>query len=241
MAELPQALRARGAELATPPPPARPGGARRPAAQPAPPRLDFRSRRVLVVALAALAIVAGVMAVPQARSAILDFFGIGGVTVVQVDELPQVDAPPLDLGRRVSLDEAERQAGFEVLEPELDDPDAVYVRQGPTGVQVGFRWGPETRPRLLLTQHRGRVGLEFARKVVGEGTRVEQLEVDGSPALWLSGKPHLFYYLDEAGEPHEQELALAGNTLLWAKGPLTLRLEGDLTRAEAVEIAQSVG
>ena len=33
---------------------------------------------------------------------------------------------------------------------------------------------------------------------------------------------------------------LAGTVLLWNRGPLLLRLEGDLTRAEALELAESV-
>ena len=33
---------------------------------------------------------------------------------------------------------------------------------------------------------------------------------------------------------------LAGTVLLWNRGPVLLRLEGDLTRAEALELARSV-
>ena len=241
MPELEQELVALGADVAYPPTPDLAADVRRRVeAEPAR-GLTWPSRRLIVVALAVLAIVAGVMAVPQARSTILRLFGIGGVTVVQVEELPRVDAPPIYLGQRVSRAEAERRADFEVLEPDVDDPEAVYVLDGPTGVQVGFRWGSARRPRLLLTQFRGRVGTEFARKVAGEGTRIEHVRVDGAPALWLSGRPHFFYYVDAAGNPHEQQLALARNTLLWTKGPLTFRLEGELTKSKALEIAESVG
>jgi hypothetical protein len=240
MAELQQELRALGAEVADPQTPDLASEVRRRVEAHPAGRFTWPSRRLVVVALSVLAIVAGVMAVPQARSAILRLFGIGGVTVVQVDELPRVDAPPIYLGQRVSRAEAQRRADFDVLEPDLDAADAVYALDGPTGVQVGLLWGSERRPRLLFTQFRGRVGTEFARKIVGEGTRIEHVRVNGVPALWLSGRPHFFYYVDAASNPHEQELALARNTLLWTKGALTFRLEGELSKAEALEIAESV-
>jgi hypothetical protein len=37
----------------------------------------------------------------------------------------------------------------------------------------------------------------------------------------------------------DERIRLARNTLLWEHGPLTLRLEGDLSLAEALRIARS--
>ena len=37
----------------------------------------------------------------------------------------------------------------------------------------------------------------------------------------------------------DERIRLARNTLLWEHGPLTLRLEGDLTLPEALEFARS--
>ena len=71
-------------------------------------------RRPLVIALAALLVaVAAVMAVPQARSEILDWFGVGGVTIRYVDELPPVEKQQADLqlGERMSLEEARDAEG----------------------------------------------------------------------------------------------------------------------------------
>ena len=48
----------------------------------------------LVIALAAVVVAIGaVMAVPQTRAAILEFFRLRGVTVERVDELPTVSIP----------------------------------------------------------------------------------------------------------------------------------------------------
>src|SRR4029453_3163786 len=82
-------------------------------------------RRPLVIALAALVVVVGaLLAVPQSRSAILDFFGIGSVTIRSVDEYPELN---LERGRRfygerMTLAEARRQAAFPILVPPAGRP-----------------------------------------------------------------------------------------------------------------------
>jgi len=74
------------------------------AAAPAPLRRRV-SRRALVLAFAVLALALGAaMAVPQARTAILEFFRLRGATVERVESLPRVPRPAeqiLDLGRPV--------------------------------------------------------------------------------------------------------------------------------------------
>ena len=64
--------------------------------------------------------------------------------------------------------------------------------------------------------------------------------MEGGRGIWLEGEPHGFYYLDEAGQPRDETLRLARNTLLWERGPLTFRLEGDLTREQALAVARSL-
>src|SRR5690348_13238336 len=63
---------------------------------------------VLALAIVVVAAIAAVFAVPQSRSAILDWLGLRNVSVVRVEKLPVVPATGLDLGRRVTLDEAEQ-------------------------------------------------------------------------------------------------------------------------------------
>jgi hypothetical protein len=64
--------------------------------------------------------------------------------------------------------------------------------------------------------------------------------VDGEPGLFVSGDEHFVMYVDEMGEITDERTYLAGTVLLWNRGPLLLRLEGDLTLGEALELARSV-
>src|SRR5919108_5702570 len=75
--------------------------------------------RRLAIAFAALVVAVGaVLAVPPARTAILDWFGFGGVEIRRVAELPEVPAEGrLLLGARVSLGQAERLPGPFLLLP----------------------------------------------------------------------------------------------------------------------------
>ena len=47
-------------------------------------------------------------------------------------------------------------------------------------------------------------------------------------------------FLDENGSISDEPTYLAGTVLLWNRGDLLLRLEGDLTGDEALELAESV-
>src|SRR3954470_12490463 len=84
--------------------------------------------RPLAVALVVLAIAVGAaLLVPQARTSILRFFHLGGVTVERVDKLPPTrPRGRLELGAPVSLAEAGRRLGHPILLPDGDEPDAAF-------------------------------------------------------------------------------------------------------------------
>jgi hypothetical protein len=63
--------------------------------------------------------------------------------------------------------------------------------------------------------------------------------VNGAFGLWLVGGPHVLRY-EQRGRFAEIETRLAGNTLLWLAGGRTLRIEGELTRAQALRLARSL-
>lgn len=200
------------------------------------------ARRGLVLGFATLAVaVIGAMAVPQSRAAILEFFGLRGVEIQRVQELPPVPRQStLDLGEDVTLDQAAARAGFDVVIPEeLGDPDHVYYLDFPVGGMVSFVYGDTQEPRALFTQFRASVDEAVYKKVLEE-TRIQPLSIDGQPGFWLTGEPHVFYYVDAQGRFDDENVRLAGNVLLWERGRLTLRLEGDLSKADAAEIARSV-
>ena len=60
------------------------------------------------------------------------------------------------------------------------------------------------------------------------------------PAYFLSGEPHQVILVDELGQPVTETVRLARDVLLWEEDGRTLRLEGDLTLGEALELAESM-
>lgn len=215
-------------------------------AYPATPRFDLgferrpvrllRLRPVAVGLAVLLAVLAGVLAFsPGARSAFLEIFHLKGATVELVETLPQVEALPIDFGEQVSREEAERRVGFELVD--LGEPDAVFVRDTSVASLV---YGPVEKPRLVLSELRGAVWEGMIKKLSASGTRIEQVRVDGERGLFITGDQHFVMFLDERGNISDEQTYLAGTVLLWNRGPLLLRLEGDLTRAEALELAKAV-
>jgi hypothetical protein len=193
-----------------------------------------RRRRALIVVLAAVAIgIAVAFAVPPARSAILRFFHLQGVTIEVVDKLPQVKTSrPLDLGPRISLDHAERTVGFRPLHSDLfGDPD----RATWDGRQLWFVYGDV---RLLVSQFRASGMERLIKKVFEPGTTIEPVVVNGGQGYFITGATH-FLYIEPTEIVRDERVRLARDVLLWEHGPLTLRLEGDLTLAEALRFARS--
>jgi hypothetical protein len=239
MPELERALATLGQQLDYPATPDLSGAVRRRLAEGTRTRRGLR-RRTLVVALAVLAVAVGaVLAVPPARSTILDWFGIGGVTIRYVEDLPPVGRATTDLGlgERVSLEEARQRAGFRVFVPrahDLDDPPKVYYRAEAN--QVAFLYGSEEKPKLLITQAGVSGALE---KLITIGTGVERVTVgDGSAGVWLSGEKHGLFY---PGTAEEEPFRLVGNALVFeSEVGTTVRIEAEISKDEALRIARSL-
>ena len=195
------------------------------------PRPAFGRRRVLVVAFAALAVAIGAaFAVPPARTAILRFFHIGGETVERVQKLPPAErrSPVAGLAGPMSLDRARDRAGFEPILP--SQYGRIYAADGILATYL--------RPRVVLMEFRADLGL--SKKVAGPATHIEPLTVNGHFGLWMRGAPHVITYFDSRAVGHDKVVRLAGNVLVWSSGNLTLRLEGPLTRDEALRLAKNV-
>jgi hypothetical protein len=193
-------------------------------------------RRPLVIALAALLVaVAAAMAVPQARSQILDWLGIGSVTIRYVDDLPKVGKTQDDLalGERVSFADARERASFPVRVPTLEglqDPDVYLGQLG----QVSFLYGSEEDPRLLITQIIGTGALE---KLLSQATTVERVRVGPAEGAWLEGGEHVLFFPSTGPESQR----LVGNTLLLEpEDGVTVRIEADVSEREALRIFRSM-
>jgi hypothetical protein len=216
---------------------------RLPAAPPPRRRFEWPAWQIAVAAAAVL--IAVVMAVPPARSAVLEWLGLASVRIERGE--PRFGAD-LRLGEPVTLAEARRRAGFPLVVPSaLGEPDAVYLSPDPvTGTRVEFVYrprdglprSPTTGVGLLMTQFPAPTKV-VVEKTVGANTRVERLEVAGDPAYFISGAPHGFAY-ESRGRAAFEEQRMAGNTLLVERSDgLLLRLEGSVARDEAARIAAS--
>ena len=191
-------------------------------------------RRPVAIALAVLVVALGAaLAVPSARTALLDWLGLRGVQIVRVEQLPPAPVlGRLDLGGSVSLAEARRRAPWLLVPHEA--PDSIYLSAAIPGGKISLLWGTPAHVRLLLTEFRGEA---FVQKLIAPDARIEPVDV-GDIGAWLD-QPHVLLYRNRNGQFRQDTARLAGKTLLWQQGDVTLRLEGDLSKEKALQIARS--
>jgi hypothetical protein len=234
MTELEQALVALGRELEIPPAPDVSAAVRG--------RIDRRgrTRRWLVVAVAVAVVGVGIaLAVPDARSSILRFFGIGSVKIERVDTLPASREAPLTagLGTPRSRADAERIAGFDIILPRFKGaPPARYYAIRRALIATVIRSG---RTPVLLTELKGDQTW-IGKKLVDPQTRVQGVSVGTHGGLFLSGGRHVLMYQVSPEEVRQITTRFAGNVLLWSNGERTFRIEGRLSQAEALQLANLI-
>lgn len=211
-------------------------------------------RRAAAVTLVVVLAVASVLGIsPQARTAAAEWLGLGGIKITFLPSTPKVEpvGADLKLGKGVSLAEARERVPYRILVPalpKLGEPDAVYVGEPPPGGQVslvyrarpGLPRAAETDVAVLLTEFRGNTRRVYFDKMLGPGTKLEAVNIDGGRGYWIEGAPHVFVYEDANENIQQEKIRLAANTLIWEQGELTLRLEGELSKEEASRIAESV-
>ncbi len=252
MAELEEQLAAMAGSIEWPPTPrlslaaaSKPGPARRAWAQP----------RWAVAAVAVLAIVATLLAYTPTRIAIADWVNLH-INLRHTTALPTPSPLPsgtlgsnLGLGTRTTLEAAQKAVRWQVLVPaQLGQPDAVYLLMPPVGPSQGevtLVYGPrpdiatasETGVGVLVTEARGSVNEQFFEKTASPDTTIEPVSVEGHDGWWISGKPHMFVFVDSNNEPRFETLRLATNTLVIDDGGTIVRIEGHMTKAQALQIA----
>lgn len=182
-----------------------------------------RRNRWLVALTAAITAFAIAFAVsPVVRAGVQNLLEFAGVEFRT--EPPGSIAPPLP-SQEVSLDEAKARMPFEIHLPEqLGTPDKITVHEGRF---VTLHYGD-----LRLDQFDGTISSTIGKLVHGEG--IEQI----GDRIWIP-YPHPFFYIGRNGEWHHEEPRGAAQTLIWQRGQVTLRLEGELTRQRALEISES--
>jgi hypothetical protein len=204
------------------------------ARRPLPDASRSRSSRRRVV-LAAIALLLALVATPPVRATVADWFGFAGV-LVRTDGQERDPAPgPPSVATGAGLRDAAAAVDFPLLLPRaLGRPDAVQVSADHR--LVSMTWSGPGSGTIRLDQFDGRLDFTMAKQSPG----VEFTTVSGADALWFS-EPHEVVLLGPEGERRTEAARLAGHTLIWPRGDTTLRLEGDLTRARAVLLAQSAG
>ena len=124
----------------------------------------------------------------------------------------------------------------------LGVPDQVTVSDGGRVLSLIYGPGPGRPPAgpdgvsARLDQFGGTLDPVFAKTV---GAAAEFVDLPGGIAVWIDA-PHDVTYLDRNGLPHNGSARLASRTLIWQSGSVTLRLEGDFTRDDALAVARSV-
>jgi hypothetical protein len=189
---------------------------------------------------------------PTARRAVADLLGVLGIEI-SVTDGSTIPLPPrnteLELGRRTSIPAAYEEVDFPVKAPSVEAIEgmgaAVYLDPsiGESGM-LSFVYPHDARTyddvELLITQFEASVDETFLKKTLAMGSDVRFVDAPGTTGYWVSGQPHLFYYLESDGDLREESLRLAGNVLLWEEAGVTYRIEGAETLAEAQQIAASL-
>jgi hypothetical protein len=218
---------------------------------------------VVAAALAVLFVAGGVVAFsPSARDALAGWLGLRGVqirpqhTPPSASPLPTTPSTPLgenlNLGLPVTLDRARELARYTLvlpIDPALGRPDEVYESPVLPGGLVSLVYGPRggltTSPdgvSVLFMEFRARVERRILLlKEVGPGTRLQAVRIGGEPGFWISGQAHSVVFKAPNGRLIYDSLRLSGNALIWQRGDLVLRIEGNMTKAEALAIARSAG
>ncbi len=204
-----------------------------------PPRRAWHARparRTLAIALAAILLLTGAaLAVPATRNAILRVVGLRGVVIERVPRLPSLPADAgrrLGLGTRIPVGGARHAASFTALLP--PHPTAVYLDHDIPGGRISALTGP-----ALITEFRA-TGIPVVLKLIGPGTRVRIVRVNGDPGAWLSGAPHEVAVQTSTGRIHRDRVRLEGNVLIWQRGPVTVRIEGERSLEQALVLARTV-
>ena len=215
-------------------------------------------RSLWLAAALALLIVGGVFAVRFGLELLsIEFGPIPSATAptpsasTPSSSVPGAPGAGIGLGRLLNLEEAGAAAPFDVLVPAgLGDPDAVYLGGPSLRGQVALVYAPRDGlpaapllggAGLLVTQNRGAPDRGLAEKLADTGlATVEPVTVNGAHGVWISGRPHIFWYLAPDGFYIEESRRLVGDTLAWERDGILYRIEGAISLEQALDIAGSM-
>ena len=204
------------------------------------PRRGLRVVRALAIAAVALLLVAGAAAALGYR--------LPGLDLLFVDRLPPAGTG-LDLGSPMSLGEARGLEAPRVLVPSSRPAPETAYRLGAgdrTIVTLAYRaaaGAPALKGSdlaLTVIAVPGDVEDQLITKLLGPGTTIEPVTVDGSRGWWITGAPHEILIMRPDRQAGVLWSALAGDTLVFAREGTLYRLESALGRDATIGIAASM-
>jgi hypothetical protein len=211
------------------------------------------------IAAAAILVASAALALyPPSREAIANWVNVH-TSFQQVPHLatpsPQPPGPlgkRLGLGGLTTLTDAQKQIAWHIGVPSsLGRPDEVYLQPPPDApaqgevtlvyaTRPGIPIAGQTGVSVLVTEARGAVDQNFFGKMLGPDTMPEAVTVNGHQGFWISGPFNEFFFNDANGNFRNETVRLAANTLILDYSGTVIRIEGNLTKAQAVEIAASI-
>jgi hypothetical protein len=213
-------------------------------------------RRVAVAMLVLVAFLSGALTFsPSARRAVAGWLGLRGIKIEVTPSLSPLPTPlgrNLVLGPSVSLAEAQATVPFDILiptAPGFTTPDEIdLIKTFATGrvsllyeARPGLPAASQTGVGMVITEFEAEPDVSFIeKKLIPSGTVIDSVRVNGEPGFWIEGEPHELYYVGPDGLPFRDTARLAGNVLIWQHGSVTLRLEAEISKAQALAIAESV-
>ncbi|MCI0393871.1 MAG: DUF4367 domain-containing protein [Chloroflexi bacterium] len=258
-------LRETAAQFSYPPTPDLAGAVqRRLAAGRERPRPARSPARLAWAALAVLLVLGLLLAVPQVRAAIFEFFQIGDIRIFPAEPTSTPAATPrrpaVMTSRpaatsrpsptpRLSIDTLVGESTLAGAEARLDisiplptlpaglgPPDRVFVQEldGPVVILVWLEPGSQPLILYLLRLTEGAFGGKFETETTKTTT------VNGQIAYWVEGEHILRFYDAQGREIFEPARLVEGNVLIWVEDDITYRLETALTEEEAIQIAESL-
>ena len=201
-----------------------------------------RSRRRLVAMIVAAVIIA-LCLTPPVRAVVLHWLRIGGVVIKTVPPAQRgtspTPQPPTQSTQRLTLEQARGLVSFDVGVPaELGRPDRIGVSADRRVVSMD--WGSGAQ-QIHLDQFDGQFSWAYVKQDPGD---LQITRVGGSDGVWFP-TAHRIVYVDREGREHSEQARISAPCLVWerpiARGTVTLRLEGQISRQRAITIGESVG
>jgi hypothetical protein len=203
-------------------------------------------RRVSSGVRLAILVAAALLLLATAAAAARWVIDLGGITI---EPLPTTSAsvsrPPLAgpaFGEPMPLAAAETAARFRAIVPsKLGEPDRVWLASGdePDSVAIAMAWFPRPNlPRIPGTPYGASlIEVRGASDLVAKRVEVRFVELAAPDTYWI----HAEHEVELLTGDETQVFVVTGNVLVWQDGVLALRLETDLSKADALAIADLPG